>query len=58
MRFLAFSVGQEEGVYIKAVAIDLHTLLKTPAKSQKSYKASLNQIQKLYKESHGKVKKS
>jgi|GEM_PF-5215777 len=55
MRFLTFSVGQEECVSIKAVVIDLHTLLKPHAKSQKSCKASLNQTQKFYKESHKKV---
>jgi hypothetical protein len=55
MRFLTFSVGQEERVSIKAVVIDLHTLLKTHAKSQKSCKASLNQTRKFFKESRKKV---
>jgi len=55
MRFLTFSVGQEACVSIKAVVIDLHTLLETHAKSQKSCKASLNQTRKFFKESRKKL---
>jgi hypothetical protein len=57
MNFLAFSVGQEACVSIKAVVIDLHTLLKSHAKSQKSCKANLNKARKVFKESHRKVTK-
>jgi len=58
MKFLTFLVGQEACVTIKAVVIDLHTLLKTPAKSQKSCKARLGQARKVLKESRKKVSDS
>jgi len=49
MNFLAFSVGQEANVCVKAVTTNIYTSLKSPEKSQKVARQAWFKLEKFFR---------